>query len=140
MEMQIAYLKDSLKHKEEAIRELNSHITAVMPKVRRYEFLREQELMLMTSDGVKYLKGEDLDEYVKEQLTPKLDLKEAALNDMTRRFNNALAQSMRMTKEVIGGHEADGYTYTTHGRTTFFTPQDYTMEININGNDTGKES
>jgi len=130
-------LKHDLAWERNLLKDARATINTQMLKVAKYEWLREQEVMLMTPDGVKYLTGADFDSYVDEQTAPKpINLQEAALNDMTRRFNDALAQSVRMTREVIGGHEADGYIYTTHGRAMFFTPQDYTMEININGNDT----
>jgi len=89
-----------------------------MLKVAKYEWLREQELMLLTTDGVKYLKGEELDKYVDEKMTPEaIDLTEAALSDMTERMSKALAESMLSNKIMWSSQEAiDSFSYNTQGR------------------------
>ena len=65
----------------------------------RYEFLREQELMIMNKDGAQYLKGEDLDKYVDKKL------QEMPINywgnSMSSKYAQALAKSMMQTKEAI---------------------------------------
>lgn len=65
----------------------------------RYEFLREQELMVMNKDGAQYLKGEDLDNYVDKKL------QEMPINywgnSMATTYAQALAKSMVSTKQAV---------------------------------------
>lgn len=65
----------------------------------RYEFLREQELMIMNKDGAQYLKGDDLDKYVDKKLQ-EMPIKYWG-NSMSSKYAQALAKSMMQTKQVI---------------------------------------
>jgi hypothetical protein len=61
----------------------------------RYEFLREQELMVMNKDGAKYLKDEELDKYVDGlQGSISVDL----INRLGKSYQQQLAASMAYTR------------------------------------------
>lgn len=64
----------------------------------RYEFLREQELMVMNKDGAQYLKGEDLDKYVDKEL---LNMPMRYWGSSAAKYTQALAQSMMQTKQAV---------------------------------------
>lgn len=64
----------------------------------RYEFLREQELMVMNKDGAQYLKGEDLDKYVDKEL---LNMPIRYWGSSAANYTQALARSMAQTKQVM---------------------------------------
>ena len=91
-------------------------------KSNAYDWLREQELMLMTTDGVKYLKGEDLDAYVDAHRAP---IQESWLNHMATKLQQSIDAGVVQTW-VDETHATDAFTYTTNGRVLY-------------GNDTGKE-
>ena len=118
LEMQVEKLKHDLSWERNKNKDARAVINTQMLKVAKYEWLREQELMLLTTDGVKYLKGEELDKYVDEKMTPEaIDLTEAALNHITKQFNNALAESMLSNKIMWSSQEAiDSFSYNTQGR------------------------
>ena len=65
----------------------------------RYEFLREQELMVMNKDGAQYLKGEDLDKYVDKELL-NMPIRYWGSN-MSTKYAQALAQSMIRSKQMM---------------------------------------
>ena len=81
-------------------------------KSNAYDWLREQELMLMTSEGVKYLKGEDLDAYVDSHRAP---IQESWLNTMAVKVQQSIAAGM-VQALVDETHATDAFTYTTNGR------------------------
>lgn len=91
-------------------------------KSNAYDWLREQELMLMTTDGVKYLKGEDLDAYVDAHRAP---IQESWLNHMATKLQQSIDAGVVQTW-VDETHATDAFTYTTNGRMLY-------------GYDTGKE-
>ena len=64
----------------------------------RYEFLREQELMIMNKDGAQYLKGEDLDKYVDKEL---LNMPIRYWGSSAAKYTQALAASMAQTKQAL---------------------------------------
>lgn len=107
LEQQVTALKNELRYTQD-------NLKRTISKADAYEWLREQELMLMTSDGVKYLKGGDLDSYVAEQTRP-VNLQEAMLNRLAKQLS-----------EAIQNDTLDSFTYTTQGRMIY-------------GNDAGKE-
>ena len=92
-------------------------------KSNAYDWLREQELMLMTSEGVKYLKGEDLDAYVDSHRAP---IQESWLNHASVKLQQAIDTGV-IRGWVDETHTTDAFTYTTNGRMLY-------------GYDTGKES
>lgn len=81
-------------------------------KSNAYDWLREQELMLMTSEGVKYLKGEDLDAYVDAHRAP---LQESWLNHMAVKMQQSIDTGV-LRAWVDETHVTDAFTYTTNGR------------------------
>ena len=64
----------------------------------RYEFLRDQELMVMNKDGAQYLKGEDLDKYVDKEL---LNMPISYWGSSAAKYTQALAASMAQTKQAL---------------------------------------
>lgn len=121
MEMQVEKLKYELEWERDRAKVARETVSRQTLLVAKYDWLREQELMLMTADGVKYLKGEDLDAYVEEKLTPQsIDLTEAALKDMTERFSKALQQGMG-TNKIMWAHQVDidMFAYDTQGRNIY---------------------
>lgn len=81
-------------------------------KSNAYDWLREQELMLMTSEGVKYLKGEDLDAYVDAHRAP---IQESWLNHTAVKMQQAIDTGV-IRSWVDETHATDAFTYTTNGR------------------------
>lgn len=65
----------------------------------RYEFLRDQELMIMNKDGAQYLKGEDLDKYVDKELL-NMPIRYWG-SSMSTKYAQALAASMAQTKQAV---------------------------------------
>jgi predicted nuclease with TOPRIM domain len=66
----------------------------------RYEFLRNQELMVMNKDGAQYLKGEDLDKYVDRELL-NMPIRYWGSSSMSTKYAQALAQSMIQSKQMV---------------------------------------
>ena len=81
-------------------------------KANAYDWLREQELMLMTTDGVKYLKGEDLDAYVDAHRAP---IQESWINHAAVRMQQSIDTGV-LRALVDDAHVTDAFTYTTQGR------------------------
>ena len=129
MEAQVEKLQNELGYARDRVQVLKNDLHQAGVKATAYDWLRKQELMLMTTDGVKYLKGDDLDAYVKEQTTATLDLNEAVLSDALQKFNDALRKSMGASKVMWSSQDAiDSFSYNTQGR------------ISFHGSDTREES
>lgn len=119
-------LEQQITHLNHEARMLQNQLNIARQQAEAYQWLREQELMLMTSDGVKYLKGEDLDAYVTEQTTP-MNLQESVLNRLTKHFNDALRQGLNSNQIMWASKvDIDTFAYETQGR-------------KIYGDDAGKE-
>ena len=119
-----------IKNMENQIKDLKQMLTLerrrsdqLSTKANAYDWLREQELMLMTTDGVKYLKGEDLDAYVDAHRAP---IQESWLNHMATKLQQSIDAGV-VQAWVDETHATDAFTYTTNGRVLY-------------GYDTGKES
>ena len=76
----------------------------ILEKFReRYEFLREQELMIMNKDGAQYFKGKELDKYVDEGIQNSWGRSWGSMtsNKYAQSMTQALARSMVQTKETL---------------------------------------
>ena len=87
----------------------------------KYNWLRRQELMVMTPEGVKYLKEEDLDEYVDKHY-PRF----GKLDELAHELSKAMELGI-LSKTPLVSNEFDSYVYQAEQRILY-------------GNDAGKES
>lgn len=122
---QIQNLENQVKDLKQVLAMERRHRDVFSAKANAYDWLREQELMLMTTDGVKYLKGEDLDAYVDAHRTP---IQESWINHASMQMEKAIDTGvLRAWVDEAETHATDAFTYTTNGRVLY-------------GYDTGKES
>lgn len=135
LQTQVTQLKIQLEQEKHDNKLLQEDARKRRDIIDKYMWLREQELMLMTPDGVKYLKGEDLDAYIKSQTM--VSLSDSMLADMTERFSRALSAGMGKARLMDA---ADAYTYTTHGRQLFYSIEQDGKVWHTNGNDAGEKS
>ena len=130
---EIERMKDrarQIKNMENQVKDLKQELVITrkrrddaMDAAQNYEWLRHQELMLMTPEGVKYLKGEDLDAYVKTHRPP---LQQSWIDHMAIKMQQAIDTGV-LRALVDEAHVTDAFTYTTNGRVLY-------------GYDSGKES
>ena len=81
-------IQNTIKQLEREINSMAETIRANRVDVRRYHKLRRLEVVIMSEDGAKYLKGRDLDKYLDElkvALTRKIIIDEA-LEVMNKAF------------------------------------------------------
>lgn len=115
LEQTVKELNKEQKYLHREIDALRNGLSESSLMVAKFRWLLEQEVMLMTPEGVKYLKGEDLDKYVEDSLTPvALDLSKAALEDVMARMQKGLTRSM--VQEFIVDDASDAYTYSIQGK------------------------
>ena len=67
---QIQNLENQVKNLKQELVLARKHRDNMMDAAQNYEWLRHQEVMLMTPEGVKYLRHEDLDAYIKANRPP----------------------------------------------------------------------
>lgn len=106
------------KYLEKYLKELREANNILEHKLRSYNYLREQEVMVLASDGVKYLKGEELDKYCEER-TRELSMEsllrvatQAKIANMNKAIRNNLFQNN--AKETVYEIIEDAYTYQTY--------------------------
>ena len=108
-------LEQAVKDLKQALAMERRHRDVFSAKANAYDWLREQELMLMTSEGVKYLKGEDLDVYVNTYRTP---IQESWINHMAVKLQQSIDTGvLRAWVDETETHDTDAYTYTSQGKT-----------------------
>lgn len=126
LEKNVKSLTEQAKWYEKLAMELREKNKALIRAQDAYDWLREQEVMLMTPDGVKYLKGEEFDAYVMKQVSAQdheVPLNERVLEILATR----MAQAMDDPNVLFAPQDAvDSFTYVTQGRYN-------------HGNDAGKE-
>ena len=127
LEKNVKALSEQLKWYEKVANELRVKNSALIRAQDAYDWLREQEVMLMTPDGVKYLKGDEFDAYVMKQVSDRdheVPLNERVLEVLATR----MAKAMDASNVLFAPQDAiDSFTYVTQGRYN-------------HGNDAGKES
>lgn len=86
-------------------------------KVAKFNWLLEQEVMLMTTDGVKYLKGEDLEKYIENELpVERFDITHDMVEATMARMQKGITKSMALGVVDEASDEGDSYIYLTQGR------------------------
>lgn len=86
-------------------------------KVAKFNWLLEQEVMLMTPDGVKYLKGEDLEKYIEDALpAERYDISSDMVEAAMARMQKGITKSMALGVADEASDAGDGFIYLTRGR------------------------
>jgi hypothetical protein len=114
---QIKNMENQVKDLKQELAITRKRMNDMVDTAQNYEWLRQQELMLMTTDGVKYLKGEDLDEYIKNNRPP---LQQSWLDHMAIKMQQAI-DTGALRALVDEAHVTDAFTYTTNGRMIYGT-------------------
>lgn len=96
-------IQNTIKQLEREINSMTETIKAQRLDTMRYNKLRRLEVVIMSEDGAKYLKGTDLDKYL-DRLVPhrtRADILDEALNTINKAFATEYSKHASNTRTVV---------------------------------------
>lgn len=117
LEQRLTIAEHNAINEREYARELKGALNNLRVVSDWFDVLKRSEVMVLTPEGMKYLVGQDLEDFCKAEIEKQMQLR-SVVWDFKSFANQALSQiiSDEIDKAPLSEYQLDAYNYITKGR------------------------
>jgi hypothetical protein len=120
MEQRLAIAEHNVITERQYVRELKGAMNALRVVADWFDVLKRSEVMVLTPEGMKYLVGQDLEDFCKAEIdkqnSNKIWWDEIGTSAFIKPANTYLNELIRDEADRIANDQLDAYIYTTKGK------------------------